>query len=37
MQNRCAQQWKRTHGKIIELWDVGQAIPAESPNENGMF
>lgn len=24
-------------GKIVELWDVGQAIPEESPNENGMF
>ncbi|CAG9621126.1 nuclear transport factor 2 family protein [Sutcliffiella rhizosphaerae] len=23
--------------KIVELWDVGQAIPEESPNENGMF
>lgn len=23
--------------KIIELWDVGQAIPEDSPNENGMF
>ncbi|MDM5225968.1 nuclear transport factor 2 family protein [Cytobacillus sp. NJ13] len=24
-------------GKIAELWDVGQPIPDESPNENGMF
>lgn len=24
-------------GKISELWDVGQPIPEESPNENGMF
>ncbi|TYS69953.1 nuclear transport factor 2 family protein [Sutcliffiella horikoshii] len=23
--------------KIVELWDVGQAIPEESPNEHGMF
>jgi len=23
--------------KIAELWDVGQAIPDNSPNENGMF
>ncbi|WP_053365333.1 nuclear transport factor 2 family protein [Bacillus sp. FJAT-27245] len=22
---------------IAELWDVGQAIPEDSPNENGMF
>ena len=22
---------------IVELWDVGQAAPADSPNENGMF
>ncbi len=22
---------------IVELWDVGQAVPADSPNENGMF
>lgn len=24
-------------GRITELWDVGQAVPADSPNENGMF
>ncbi|TYS72494.1 nuclear transport factor 2 family protein [Sutcliffiella horikoshii] len=23
--------------KIVELWDVGQAIPEESPNEHRMF
>jgi predicted SnoaL-like aldol condensation-catalyzing enzyme len=23
--------------RIIELWDLGQAVPATSPNENGMF
>ncbi|KPB05703.1 nuclear transport factor 2 family protein [Bacillus sp. CHD6a] len=23
--------------KIVELWDVGQAIPEELPNEHGMF
>jgi predicted SnoaL-like aldol condensation-catalyzing enzyme len=22
---------------IIELWDFGQEVPADSPNENGMF
>ena len=24
-------------GRIAEMWDVGQEIPADSPNENGMF
>jgi predicted SnoaL-like aldol condensation-catalyzing enzyme len=23
--------------KIIELWDIGQAAPKDSPNQNGMF
>ena len=22
---------------IVELWDVGQPVPEQSPNENGMF
>jgi predicted SnoaL-like aldol condensation-catalyzing enzyme len=25
------------NGLIAELWDVGQAVPEESPNENGVF
>lgn len=25
------------HGKIVELWDMGQPVPEKSPNENGMF
>jgi predicted SnoaL-like aldol condensation-catalyzing enzyme len=24
-------------GRIVELWDVGQEIPKDSPNANGMF
>lgn len=24
-------------GRIVELWDVGQPIPENSPNENGVF
>lgn len=23
--------------QIVELWDIGQAIPKDSPNEYGMF
>jgi len=23
--------------RVVELWDLGQAIPEESPNKNGMF
>lgn len=25
------------NGKVVELWDFGQAVPADSVNENGMF
>ena len=25
------------NGRIAELWDIGQAIPQDSPNEFGMF
>ncbi|MDW0117667.1 nuclear transport factor 2 family protein [Sporosarcina thermotolerans] len=24
-------------GKIVEMWDVGQAVQEDSPNENGIF
>jgi predicted SnoaL-like aldol condensation-catalyzing enzyme len=24
-------------GLIAELWDIGQQVPKDSPNENGMF
>ena len=24
-------------GRIVELWDLGQPVPEDSPNENGMF
>ena len=28
----------RFHGdRVIELWDIGQPVPEDSPNENGMF
>ena len=23
--------------RIVEMWDVGQEVPASSPNTNGMF
>ena len=25
------------HNQIVELWDIGQPIPEDTPNENGMF
>ena len=25
------------HGRIVELWDVGQPVPEQSPNQYGMF
>ena len=30
--------WMRfENGKIVEMWDMGQHIDANSPNENGIF
>lgn len=26
-----------SEGRIVELWDVGQPVMAESPNANGLF
>ncbi len=26
-----------SHGKIVEMWDCGQAIPGGSPNKDGAF
>ena len=25
------------NGRIVELWDLGQPVPEESPNQFGMF
>jgi len=25
------------YGRIVEMWDVGQEVPRESPNEHGAF
>lgn len=25
------------NGQIVEMWSVGQQVPEDSPNENGMF
>ncbi len=29
--------FKFKNGKVIELWDLGQVISKDSPNENGIF
>ncbi|MEK6867993.1 MAG: hypothetical protein AABX98_04170 [Nanoarchaeota archaeon] len=26
-----------SHGKVVEMWDLGQEVPEYSPNTNGMF
>jgi len=31
------QGWARAGDKILELWDLGQPVPADSPNRDGMF
>lgn len=25
------------NSRIVEMWDIGQPIPEDSPNKNGMF
>lgn len=29
--------FKFKDGKVVELWDLGQVIAPDSPNENGAF
>jgi predicted SnoaL-like aldol condensation-catalyzing enzyme len=29
--------FKMAGNKIVEMWDIGQQIMADSPNENGLF
>ncbi|NOT04303.1 MAG: SnoaL-like domain-containing protein [Anaerolineales bacterium] len=31
------QIFRFENGKIIEMWDLGQEIPEETPNQHGMF
>lgn len=31
------QIFRFENGKIVEMWDLGQPVPAESPNQHGMF
>jgi predicted SnoaL-like aldol condensation-catalyzing enzyme len=31
------QIFRFENGKIVEMWDLGQEIPEESPNQHGMF
>ena len=31
------QIFRFENGKIVEMWDLGQEIPVESPNQHGMF
>jgi predicted SnoaL-like aldol condensation-catalyzing enzyme len=29
--------FKFENGRVVELWDIAQAVPADSPNELGLF
>ncbi len=31
------QIFRFENGKIVEMWDLGQEIPEETPNQHGMF
>ena len=39
----CEKEFTTVHlfrlrgGKIVELWDIDQPVPADSRNKNGMF
>ena len=43
VQARCEAGLAAVHifrfqgGKIVEFWDCGEPVPADSPNEDGMF
>ncbi len=37
MQIAVVHIFRFVDGKIVELWDVGQQIIPDSPNENGLF
>jgi len=32
-----AHLFRFSDGKIVEMWDIGQEVPKDSPNKNGMF
>ncbi len=31
------QIFRFENGKIVEMWDLGQPVPEETPNQHGMF
>jgi predicted SnoaL-like aldol condensation-catalyzing enzyme len=37
MEIAVVHMFRFINGKIAELWDVGQPISKDSPNENGLF
>jgi predicted SnoaL-like aldol condensation-catalyzing enzyme len=36
-ENAVVHLFRFVGDRIVELWDIGQSVPADSPNENGMF
>lgn len=37
MEIAVVHMFRFENGKILEMWDVGQVMEKDSPNENGMF